>query len=314
VAPDPESSLAIRAVWLHYAGGLTQAAVAERLGIPSVKAHRLIARAVADGVVKVSIDGDIVECIDLEDRLAARFGLDFCEVAPDLGEDGLPLRALGLAGSGFLRREIERGEHPVIGLGHGRTLAAAVQALPRLDAKGVRFVSLLGGLTRNYAANPYDVMHRLAERTAAQAYVMPVPFFANSVEDREVLLEQRGVREVFEMADRASLKVVGIGTVDRRAQLVSSGMIELDEIDEVAASGGVGELLGHFFDAEGQIIATSLTARTLAAALGEPSTNRMVAIAGGAEKTAAIAAVLKSGRTDGLITDELTARALLGEE
>ena len=127
MAPDPESSLAIRAVWLHYAGGLTQSAVAERLGIPSVKAHRLIARAVADGVVKVSIDGEIVECIDLEDRLAARFGLDFCEVAPDLGEDGLPLRALGVAGAGFLRREIERGEHRVIGLGHGRTLAAAVQ-------------------------------------------------------------------------------------------------------------------------------------------------------------------------------------------
>jgi DNA-binding transcriptional regulator LsrR (DeoR family) len=312
VAPDPESSLAIRAVWLHYAGGLTQAAVAERLGIPSVKAHRLIARAVADGVVKVSIDGDIIECIDLEERLAARFGLDSCEVAPDLGEDGLPLRALGLSGAGFLRREIERGEHRVIGLGHGRTLAAAVQALPRLDAKGVRFVSLLGGLTRNYAANPYDVMHRLAERTAAQAYVMPVPFFANSVEDREVLLEQRGVREVFEMADRSSLKLVGIGTVDRRAQLVSSGMIEPDEIDEASASGGVGELLGHFFDADGRIIATSLTARTLAAPLGEPSTNRMVAIAGGAEKTTAIAAVLRSGRVDGLITDELTAKALLG--
>ena len=122
-------------------------------------------------------------------------------MAPDLGEDGLPLRALGLAGASFLRREIERGEHRVIGLGHGRTLAAAVQQLPRLDAEGVRFVSLLGGLTRNYAANPYDVMHRLAERTSAQAYVMPVPFFANSVEDREVLLEQRGVREVFEMAE-----------------------------------------------------------------------------------------------------------------
>lgn len=314
MAPDPEKSLAIRAVWLHYAGGLTQAAVAERLGIPSVKAHRLIARAVADGVVKVSIDGDIVECMNLGDRLASRFALDFCEVAPDLGESGLPLRALGLAGSGFLRREIERGEHGVIGLGHGRTLAAVVQALPRLDARGVRFVSLLGGLTRNYAANPYDVMHRLAERTAAQAYVMPVPFFANSVEDREVLLGQRGVREVFEMADRATLKVVGIGTVDRRAQLVSSGMIEPDEIDEAAASGGVGELLGHFFNAEGRIMATGLTARTLAAAPRVSGTGRMVAIAGGAEKTAAIAAVLNSRRISGLITDELTAKALVGED
>ena len=126
----------IRAAWLHYAGGLTQAAVAKRLGVTGVKAHRLIARAVADGVVKVSIDGEIVECAMLEDRLCALYGLAFCEVAPDLGEEGMPLRALGLAGASFLRREIERGEHGTIGLGHGRTLAAAVQELPRFDANG----------------------------------------------------------------------------------------------------------------------------------------------------------------------------------
>ena len=94
----PEGSLAVRAAWLHYAGGLTQAEVAKRLGVPSVKAHRLIARAVAEGAVKVAIDGDIIECVDLEVRLCERFGLDFCEVAPDLGEEGLPVRALGIAG------------------------------------------------------------------------------------------------------------------------------------------------------------------------------------------------------------------------
>ena len=310
---DPDASLAIRAVWLHYAGGLTQAAVAERLGITNLKAHRLIARAVADGVVKVSIDADIAECVDLEGRLAALYGLEYCEVAPDLGEDGLPVRTLGLAGANYLRREIERGAHRVIGLGHGRTLAAAVQQLPRINAKGVRFVSLLGGLTRNFSANPYDVMHRLAERTAAQAYVMPVPFFANSVEDREVLLEQRGVREVFDMARQASLKFVGIGTVDAQSQLVLSGMIESRKIEEIAADGGTAELLGQFFDAKGRIMATTLTAHTLAARLDEPGTHRMVAIAGGAEKAAAIAAVLKSRRLTGLIIDECTAKALLGE-
>ena len=61
-------------------------------------------------------------------------------------------------------------------------------------------------------------MHRLAERTAAQAYVMPVPFFANSVEDREVLLEQRGVREVFEMAKRrASRSSASARSIRRRS-------------------------------------------------------------------------------------------------
>jgi DNA-binding transcriptional regulator LsrR (DeoR family) len=310
--PDPEESLAIRAAWLHYAGGLTQAAVAKRLGLPSVKAHRLIARAVADGVVKVSIDGEIVECVILENRLCERFGLDFCEVAPDLGEEGLPLRALGVTGAGFLRREIERGEESVIGLGHGRTLAAAVHQMPRFDAGEIRFVSLLGGLTRNYAANPHDVMHRIAEKTGTQAYVMPVPFFANSAEDREVLLSQRGVREIFDLSNKATLKFVGIGTADAGAQLVATGMIEPREIAEITAVGGVGEMLGHFFDARGRVLETTLTARTLAVDLDGPRQSRIVAIAGGSGKIEAIRAVLLSARLKGLITDEATARALLG--
>ncbi|MGR3418139.1 sugar-binding transcriptional regulator [Paracoccus sp. (in: a-proteobacteria)] len=309
---DPEQSLAIRAAWLHYAGGLTQAAVAKRLGVPSVKAHRLIARAVAEGVVKVSIDGEIVECAILEDRLCKGYDLDFCEVAPDLGEEGMPLRALALAGAGFLRREIEAGRHPVIGLGHGRTLAAAVHQLPRFEARDARFVSLLGGLTRNYAANPHDVMHSLAEKTGAQAFVLPVPFFANSEQDRAVLLAQPGVREIFDLSHSATLKFVGMGTADSGAQLVASGMIEPREIEEIRAAGGVGEMMGHFFDADGRVLETGLSARTLSVDLDGPEGSRIVVIAGGDEKIAGLRAVLKSGCADGLITDEATARALAG--
>ncbi len=308
---DADDSLAVRAAWLHYAGGLTQSEVAKRLGVPSVKAHRLIARAVAEGVVKVTIDGDIVECVELETQLATRFGLQYCEVAPDLGEEGFEFRALGQAGAGFLRREIESGNNKVIGLGHGRTLSSAVHHLSRVSAKDLRFVSLLGGLTRNYAANPYDVMHRIAEKTGMQSHVMPVPFFANTREDRDVLLAQRGVKEVFDLANGADLKLVGLGTVDTDAQLVLSGMVEPKEIKEITAAGGVGEILGHFFDADGNILETTLTSRTLSASLPRTTGERLVALSGGLPKVEAIRAVLKSRCLYGLITDEKTAQALL---
>ncbi len=308
---DNEESLAIRAAWLHYIGGFTQSAVAKRLGIPSVKAHRLISRAVADGVVKVTIDGEIADCAKFEVELATRYGLHYCEVAPDVDDDGLALTTLGHAGADFLRREVERDDVRVVGIGHGRTLAAAVRQLPRINASGTRFVSLLGGLTRNYAANPYDVIHRLAEKTGTQAYVMPVPFFANTEEDREVLLSQRGVSEIFDLAKSADLKLVGIGTVDSQAHLVQSGMLEPGELEEIAALGGVGELLGHFFDRRGRILQTSVTARTLAASFSDKGPDRIVAIAGGPMKTEAIRAVLYSNKLHGLITDERTARELL---
>src|SRR6476646_5479265 len=136
---------------------------------------------------------------------AQRFGLAFCRVAPDLGEGDLPLKALALEGASFLRQILERGEDKVIGVGHGRTLAAVVEQLPRTPAREVQFVSLLGGLTRKFAANPFDVIHKLAERTAAEAYLMPVPAFANSVQDKNVLMSQDGIPDVVQIARRGSL-------------------------------------------------------------------------------------------------------------
>ncbi|KNC11829.1 ERI operon repressor [Pantoea sp. RIT-PI-b] len=308
---ERDESLALRAAWLHYVGGLTQAEVAKRLGLPSVKTHRMIARMVAEGAVKVSIDGDIVACVALEDRLRAQFGLNFCHVAPDLGEEGLPVRALGMAGADYLRNLLTSSPSTTLGLGHGRTLSAAIHQLPRIDAPHMRFVSLLGCLTRNYALNPHDVMHRIAEKTGAQAYMMPVPFFANTQEDRDVLLAQRGVSEVFAMAAQSEVKLVGIGTVEPAAQLVEAGMIDEAEINDISSSGAVGELLGHFFDAKGQMIHTSLTARTLSVELDLAHRAEIVALAGGASKVAAIRAVLASGLVTGLITDEMTAQALV---
>jgi len=311
---DNEDSLAVRAAWLHYAAGLTQSEVATRLGVTSVKAHRLIARANQNGAVKVTIEGDIAECVMFERKLESRYGLDYVEVVPDLAEQGLPLKALGMAGAGFLQREIENFQGGVIGIGHGRTLAAAVAEMARTDAARVRFVSLLGGVTRNYAANPHDVMHRLTEKTGAAAYVMPIPFFANTVEDREVLLSQRGVREIFDLAERADPMIVGIGTAEADTQLVASQMIEAAEIADVRAKGGVGEVLGHFFDAEGKPIETSLSARTLSPGLEAMRGRRIIAIAGGKQKVAAIDAVLRSGFLRGLITDERTAQTLVRDD
>ena len=311
--PDNEESLGLRAAWLHYIGGLTQAAVAKHLGLPSVKTHRLIARAVAEGAVKVTIDGDIVACVELESKLSARFGLHLCRVTPDLVEEGLPLRALGIAGAEYLRNLLSTNPDITIGIGHGRTLSAAIHQLSNLDSSHARFVSLLGCLTRNYALNPHDVMHRIAEKTGAQAYMMPVPFFANTVEDREVLLAQRGVSEVFSMAADSKVKLVGIGTLEPAAQLVEAGLITVQEINDISAAGAVGEMLGYFFDARGQRITNSLTARTIAIPLDTRRRENIVALVGGQSKIAAIQAVLASGFLSGLITDEQTAQMLLAE-
>lgn len=311
---DEEAALAARAAWLYFAGGQTQGEIAEKLNIPNTKAHRLIARASRDGLIRVFVEGPIAGCVALEEGLKAKFGLGQCEVVPNIDDGALPLRTLGMAGARYLRNVLDRAAHEIIGVGHGRTLAAAIDFLPSSPAPHVKFVSLLGGLTRRFAANPYDVIHRLSERTGSEAYLLPVPFFANSVKDKAVLLSQFGIADVVALARRASLHLVGIGEVDNAGFITSAGMITPAEIDEVARAGALGEVLGSFFAEDGRRVPTDLSDRALAPDIEVLRGREMVAIAGGRNKIKAIRAVLRSGLLTGLITDETTARQLTGDE
>lgn len=318
--PNAEDELAARAAWLHYAGGMTQSAVAKRLGLAPTRAHRMISRAARDGLVRVFVDCEVADCLALEDALRSRFGLDECSVMPDLGEDpDLPLAALGQGGSRFLMRVLESGSHSVIGIGHGRTLSAVVDALPRNSSRtpsgsdhATRWVSLLGGLTRKFSANPYDVIFRLAEKSGADAYFMPAPMYADSVDDRKLMLGQTGLREIMRQIDNASLCLLGVGATDASYALAFGTYSEEVEVQaELRERGVVAELLGQFIDAAGMLVSTRWDGRMMAPALESLAGREVIAVAGGRNKIAAISAALASGHLTGLITDEQTAQALV---
>ncbi|RMH45985.1 MAG: sugar-binding transcriptional regulator [Alphaproteobacteria bacterium] len=310
-----EAELMARAAWLHFVGGLTQGEVARRLMVPVTRAHRYIARAQAEGLVRVTVDVQSAECLELETEIARRHGLAGCRVAMELPEPGpLPLRALGAAGADYLRRLARARPHRVIGIGHGRTIAAAVNALGRVDMTGMRVVSMLGGLTRSFAANPYDVIHSLARRGAADAYMLPAPMFADSADDKQVMLAQRGIAQIMALIAQATLAILGIGCIEPGE---SGPGVEALASPEAArallARGARAEILGQFIDADGRVMDAESDARVMAPPLESLRGKTLVAIAGGPGKVAAIAAALRSGLLRELITDEATARALVGD-
>lgn len=304
--------LATRVAWLYYEGGLTQSAVSRNLGIPQARVQRLIARALRDGLVRISIEGPLSGCLGLERRMTEAYGLGFCRVVPAMPDDAAGLSALGRAAADYLHAAFTLGCHRIIGVGHGRTLAATIERMRAGSFTETTVVSVLGDVPRRVGANPFDVIHALADRTKAAAYLPPVPFYANSAADRDILFRQRGVAEAFRLAAQASFFVLGIGEVSEAAFLCRSGMILTEEIAAVARDGGVGELLGMFVDAEGRRVETELHERVIALDPEIMRGREALAVAGGAHKAAAIGAVLRSGLISALVTDETAARRLIG--
>ncbi len=310
---DPELGLAARAAWLSYVGGWTQEAIAARLHVSRVKVARLIAQAHRAGIVRVFVETHAADCLALEEALIERYGLRFASVGHSLASDGeLPLLSLGDAGSRYLHSVLEQGQVKVIGVGHGRSLAAVVDSLPRVPRPNVKFVSLLGGLVRNAIANPFDIIHRLSERTDGDGYFLPAPFVVDSAADRAMLMRQRCLQPVLSLAAEAELCLVGIGEVSERAFMSLTGMVTPDEFRELHAAGAVGEILGQFLDRHGRPVDIAINQRSVGLQLDQFRGREVVAIAGGGGKVAAIDAALHSGMITGLITDETTAARIVG--
>ncbi len=314
------TELATRAAWLYYEASLTQAEISEQLRLAPARVQRLIAQAAREGLVRILIEGEFGGCLALERALIERFSLNYCRVVPILPETGptgssAPSRlisSLGRAAAGFLHETFDRSIHKVIGFGHGRTVAASVEHLPRLPRPGLTVVSVVGGLAQRIDDTPFDVIHALAEKTGARAFLPPVPFYANSEADRAVLMRQRGVAEAFAIAAQATLIVMGVGEVASTASLCHAGMVSAGELKQAQRDGAVAEALGSFFDAEGQRIATGLHDRLIGIGPDGLVGREVLVVAGGLEKVAAIRAILRTQLVSALIIDERTATSLIG--
>jgi DNA-binding transcriptional regulator LsrR (DeoR family) len=311
---DAEQSLATRAAWLAYVGGQTQEAIADRLGISRVKVQRLIASAMQSGLVKFFIEGVPAECMALEDQLITTFGLARCVVVPDHGSDDEPdgvIAGLAVAAARYLARTLATDGPHTVGVGHGRTLAAMVERLPTMSLIGTRFVSLLGSLTRRSAANPFDVIAKLAERTGSEGYYMPVPFIADSLADAEVLRAQRGVQHVLELVRQCQLCIVGVADIGPHTHLLRSQTLSPAELRAVIDAGAVGEVAAHFISADGTLVDCEMNERAVGVSLDDLRGRDVLAVAGGKYKANAIRAVLRSGVVTALIVDEATAKRVL---
>lgn len=311
---DTEQSLSIRAAWLAYVGGQTQEQIAERLGVSRIKAQRLIAAATQSGLVKFFVEGVPAECIALEERLGRAFGLKRCTVVPALtegaDETAGTVAALAVAAARHLTRVLESGEVSTVGVGHGRTLAAMVERLPAMNQQSTRFVSLLGSLTRRSAANPFDLIARLAERTGGECYFMPVPFLADSQADAQVLRAQRGVQHVLGLVRECQLCVVGVGELGANTHLLRNQSVTPEELEALRRAGAVGEVAGCFVAADGRPVAGEMNERAVGAKLEDLRGRDVLAVAGGRSKAEAIRAVLNTGLITELIVDEAAAQLL----
>lgn len=302
---------AARAGWLYYIAGNTQEEIAAKLGVSRQSAQRLVSLAMSEGLVKVRLDHPIANCLSLAEELRKKFALDLVEVVPsDPGSNSTTI-GVSQAASAEIEKWLRSVEPITMAIGTGRTLKAAIEQLPRMDCSHHRVVSLTGNVAPDGSAAYYNVIFNIADAIKARSFPMPLPVFASSREQRDLLHEQPMIRSTLDLAAKADVTFIGLGDLGPEAPLYVDGFITESELKSLQKAGGVAEIVGWTFDESGKFIEGLTNDRVASAPIPSREKSLVVLVAMGAKKLPGIRAALRRRIVNGIITDESIAEALL---
>ncbi|WP_312688168.1 sugar-binding transcriptional regulator [Kosakonia sp.] len=311
---EKKQELAARAAWMYYVAGLTQQDIATALGLSRQVAQRLISGAREMGMVTVNISHPVTRCMKLASELQQKYALTLCRVVPSTGlENEAIQQMLAVEGADVMAQFIAADNAQVFGIGSGKTLRAIIDALPWFERPQHQCVSMIGAIARDDSGTRYDVPLKMAEKMQGKYYFIPAPLYADSPEDKVMWCQHQVYQRVAERALNADITFLGIGEVGLGCPLNAEGFITDEQVRTLEAQQVAGEMLGHFFNHQGERLHGELDTLLTSVPLCSHTPRKVYAFAGGEKKYHAISAALAGKWVNGLVTDEDTAVKLLAE-
>jgi len=307
---DADEQCQARIAWMYYNDGMTQADIAQYLGMTRARVNRILQIVRENGMVQVVIHSKLASCVALERQLEKTYQLERCVVVPTPRQEQRLLVALGGAAGQYLSG-ILRSKHTLC-LGWGRTVDAAVGGLRGNGLENVRIITLFGGLARDFTGNPTAIGAKAAAKVnAAECWSIPAPMYVESPELRDMLARQEIFRSVFAKVGQAEIALVGAGDLTVRSTNLLSGAVNESDWSSLLQAGAVGEVYGRFLNESGQVVSHSMNNRFTGPNFSALRRIRhVVLVAGGRQKIPILRAALSKGYAHAFISDEETASEL----
>ena len=301
---------------LYFLKKYDQGKIAKKLGYSRATISRLLKRALEDGIVEVKIKNPLKEAVEIENALKVRYSLEKVVVVRGRYKNPQLLRKIiGVAAAKLAGSILKVGD--VVGVSCGRTLYEMMNSLSRFSKRlNIKVVPLLGGLGMEqptYQIN--EITRTFAENFGGRSITFDIPILVEKKEVRDLLLRERGVREVVEHWNSLDIVFIAIGSPAYASPILTPKYYKEEEIKELRHLNAIGEICGRFFDENGNEYKLDTNQRLISIDFNcLKKVPRRIGIGGGLIKASGIRGALLKGLINMLVTDEETAKNILKVE
>ena len=113
-------------------------------------------------------------------------------------------------------------------------------------------VTLTGGVN-HYLSRKQNYLHYMQ----GDLHIIPTPFLASTTEMAQSILSEPSVKDMLHVASLAHTAIVGIGGLSQDATIVKEEKLTLREMTYIRSQNGAGDILGQFYNTNGDLLELS---------------------------------------------------------
>lgn len=303
---SPRQRLALDAAKLYYMAGLSQQQVAEALHVSRPHVSKLLTSAREHRFVRTAVTDPRESDRSLLAALRERFDLTDLRLVVPVGRGPMDRRrALG-AGAAEMLDSHATSDRDVVGFWWDGAGQVVLESMARMRLRPHALVQFDG-------TGPDGTMDAalaaFAARSDVPLHTCPEPLLHSTVAARLHAETSPHVRRVLTLQATCDIAVFDAGLPSDSPLSTSPLASEVERA--LVQEHAVGRLCGRFIDAEGRVVAPSLSQRILGPTLSDlRRIKRTVLVASGTELLPVIRAALVNRYANHLVTDVETAAAL----
>lgn len=310
---DNRLELLAEVATLYYEDELTQEEIAQRLAVSRSNISRLLTEARRKGVVEIKINYPWQTSPPMQAALIARFGLPVARVLKTEHYDyKRMLRGLGALAARYLEGILR--DETILAISWGTAIYEVVNALRPTKKTNIKVVQMIGAVgSGDTLIDGTELARTLADTLSGQYHYLHAPLIVENAEVQQALLREQRISETLQLARKADIALVGIGSVEPSiSSLIRAGYIDEQELTAIRQSGAVGDICARQFDIGGKVLDTELDQRVVGIDIESlKQVKCVIGVAGGILKAPAILGALRGGIIDVLVMDEEAAREVL---
>ncbi|MFN2302308.1 MAG: sugar-binding transcriptional regulator, partial [Anaerolineales bacterium] len=219
--------------------------------------------------------------------------------------------ALARTGANYLQDILSKGVN--VGVGLSKTLYYLQKYIVPDGNLEANFYSLTGGLTQ--VPDEYEhtnVIANLASAFGGTAYSILAPIFVSGPDVKAMLSQEKSIESILNKAKNCDLAITSVGTHEKNSVLFRYTPLNFEEEVDLILNKAVGDVLGRFYNIQGEEIQSKLSEITIGLSIAElKEIPTVILIAGGERKLAAIQGALHGHIADVLITNKSCSEKLL---